>query len=255
MIDWHRYYDVLIGSNDLKQLNAITNYNRKTREITNRLIPFTIFSNEDISKPSNKSKTCLHIPVDRNQGETLLPALHNINYTIPESPVTIKDGCMPHPCPEERDIEFTEKIPVIPIQENVYISGKNTTFSDAVSRAEINALEDDDTASMIPQASHDVADSPNFDEEINQLLTNPPDVEMDLREDCDSLLRELEPDTETYGRPETIHSNNEPERAGIQINEKPLKIYQNQIIIIKSNKISVKFNEHRTKQKFTPENP
>ncbi|KAF7282572.1 hypothetical protein GWI33_002362 [Rhynchophorus ferrugineus] len=87
---------------------------------------------------------------------------------------------------------------------------------------------------MIPQASHDVVDPSEFDEEINQLLANPPNVKIDLQ-DYDTLLRELEPDKETYGVQETIHSNNDPERVGIQINEKPFNIYQNQIIIIESN--------------------
>lgn len=51
VLNWHNDFDALIGTKDLKNLNALINYKDKTLTLKNTKIPFSLAYNKPLNQP------------------------------------------------------------------------------------------------------------------------------------------------------------------------------------------------------------
>lgn len=51
VLNWHDNFDALIGTKDLRMLNALLNYEEKTLTLEDIIIPFSLAYNKPLTKP------------------------------------------------------------------------------------------------------------------------------------------------------------------------------------------------------------
>lgn len=75
ILNWHNDFDALIGSNDLKHLNALIDYKNKTLTLNNgKIINFSLAYNKPLKSPiTNCQQPYLTIPVNFENGIAILP--------------------------------------------------------------------------------------------------------------------------------------------------------------------------------------
>ena len=121
VVNWHTKFDALIGSEDLNMLGAKIDYKNNILEIVGLKIPFAFeYTSSQIEYKTICNKF-INIPVTIENGEVLLPELQlTKEIIIPESIVTAKQGMCLVPTGQDKPIEinFSERIPVIPTFEN-----------------------------------------------------------------------------------------------------------------------------------------
>lgn len=116
ILNWHNDFDALIGSKDLRKLNALIDYENKTIKLQNLKIPFSLAYNKPLTVPiQNFNNNSLTIPVNYENGIAVLPSFSINDHVIPDSLVEIKNGfCkIPNPTPNV-NINFHQRIKVIP---------------------------------------------------------------------------------------------------------------------------------------------
>ena len=116
VLNWHNDFDALIGTKDLKKLNALIDYKNKTLTLQNIKIPFSLAYNKPLNQPiKNFNKNYLVIPVNYEEGVAILPSFKINNHTIPDSLINVENGfCkIPNPTPHI-NVNFHQRIKVIP---------------------------------------------------------------------------------------------------------------------------------------------
>ena len=119
VVDWHKRFDALVGSDDLKKLGAIIDYSSNTLKIGNLEIPFLFEYNSPTVTPQPVSvHNVIKIPVTIESGDVLFPETSiTPHVSIPESITTACDGYCLFPLEQDINIDvcFTERIPVTPL--------------------------------------------------------------------------------------------------------------------------------------------
>lgn len=116
ILNWHNDFDALIGTKDLKKLNALINYENKTLTLKNIQIPFSLAYNKPLTRPViNVNNNMLTIPVNYEKGLAILPSFSIQGNIIPDSLIEVTDGfCkIPNPAPKV-NINFHQRMKVIP---------------------------------------------------------------------------------------------------------------------------------------------
>ena len=116
ILNWHNDFDALIGTKDLKKLNALIDYENKTITLQNIKIPFSLAYNKPLVKPiQNFNHNSLIIPVNYENGIAILPSFKIKDHIIPDSLVQVNSGLckIPNPIPNI-NINFHQRIKVIP---------------------------------------------------------------------------------------------------------------------------------------------
>lgn len=119
VINWHDRFDALLGSEDLQNLNAKIDYETNTLEIADRSIPFSLeYTTRELEPECVYAQHSIKIPVSIHSGDVLFPETAiNENVLIPESIVTAENGYCLFPLETDIEINFHERIPVIPLNE------------------------------------------------------------------------------------------------------------------------------------------
>lgn len=128
ILNWHKDFNALIGTKDLKNLNALINYKNKTITLKNIQIPFSLAYNKPLLEPiSNFNQNFLTIPVNYANGIALLPSFNINDHIIPDSLIQVKNGfCkIPNPTPNIQ-INFHQRIKVIPEDQFDMTNPSNT---------------------------------------------------------------------------------------------------------------------------------
>lgn len=118
VLDWHEYFDALLGSEDLRKLGAKINYNDQTLQFGSIKIPFFIELNPKNFQPLKQNfRNYLNIPVNIDDGPVIIPEMYVNNVYIPESIANSKNGFCIIPFDNENEIEvnFHQQIKVQPI--------------------------------------------------------------------------------------------------------------------------------------------
>lgn len=119
VVDWHGNFDALLGSEDLKNMNAKIDYETQTLQMGQMTIPFSYQYTSNKIDPIRMSVTNkIKIPVTIESGDVLIPEVNLTEYTtIPESIATASKGFCTVPVINNRKIviNFLERLPVEPI--------------------------------------------------------------------------------------------------------------------------------------------
>ena len=116
ILNWHNDFDALIGTKDLKKLQALINYENKTLTLKNIKIPFSLAYNKPLLRPvKNFNVNSLTIPVNLENGIAILPSLNIKDHIIPDCLVEVKNGfCrIPNPTPNI-EVNFHQRMKVVP---------------------------------------------------------------------------------------------------------------------------------------------
>lgn len=144
IVPWHDKFDALIGSKDLKRLNAKIDYKNNTLEIGNKQIPFyyQYMSGDIHSKPEQKNGV-LTIPVTIENGDVVIPPISlNRQEITPEIVSCAKNGyCQ---IPSDKEINFHQRIEVEPFS-------KFETFSPSKSKTNFKIQDDIRTDHLNPE--------------------------------------------------------------------------------------------------------
>lgn len=126
VVDWHKKFDALLGSEDLQKLDAKIDYKTNTLEIRNIKIPFLYeFISKKIKPYNSVSANFVKIPVSIENGDVILPETQlNCEIVLPESIVKAENGFCIVPLEKKTTVEinFQKRIDVTPLNESEIIS-------------------------------------------------------------------------------------------------------------------------------------
>lgn len=154
VIDWHANFDALLGSSDLRRLNAKIDYSTNTLELGEFRIPFLYqFTSLKVQPLKQISANYLRIPVTIADGEVIFPetALTE-TVTLPECIVTAKNGycILPLHTPLTTEINFHERLPVTPLFETELESPPKTQGNaDVLTQIRISHLNDEEKRKVV----------------------------------------------------------------------------------------------------------
>lgn len=120
VIDWHKRFDVLIGTKDLEKFKAQIDYDLKNLKLNEINIPFYLEYNSKEVSLDNINAKVLKIPVNIESGEVILPPIKLKHDVItPECIVKAHNGICSIPNPLENEkVSFRKRVETVPV--NVY---------------------------------------------------------------------------------------------------------------------------------------
>lgn len=155
VLNWHNDFDALLGTKDLKILNAVLDYKNRCLTLQqNKKVAFSLAYNKPLSKPTeNLNSNALIIPVNLESGDAILPSFQiNNQVVIPDSLITVKNGfCkIPNPLPRH-NIKFDQRMRVIP-KEHFEITNPPTDNNpfEIPKQLRLNHLNDLEKSKIIP---------------------------------------------------------------------------------------------------------
>lgn len=149
IVNWHKRFDILIGTKDLENFEAKLDYKNKILALRNIQIPFFLEFNNSHVNEKQINKNYLNIPVSVDEGEVLIPRLKlENNLEIPEClAIATKGTCkIPHPI-EGIEINFKERVNVLPTdylnikQKNNATPSNNKNIHELIRTTHLNEEE------------------------------------------------------------------------------------------------------------------
>ncbi len=116
VIQWHNYFDALIGSSDFARLKAKIDYHTNTITLGDKKIPFYFHSpfkqkHHEIEQNSHD----LTIPVNIKQGEVYVPAFIHDGHYFPDAILVAEEYAVKYPTECFSEVEFDQPVYVEPL--------------------------------------------------------------------------------------------------------------------------------------------
>lgn len=116
VMQWHNYFDALIGTTDFIKLGATINYNENTISLREKVLPFHIHSSHkqgDFSATQNYNY--VSIPVNIKQGDVYVPSFVHQECYFTDAILTAENYCIKYPTEALLNVTFDHPVLVEPL--------------------------------------------------------------------------------------------------------------------------------------------
>ena len=133
VMQWHKYFDALIGTADFIKLGAKIDYDKNVVTLKNQDIPFYLHSPyTQESQELTKNSRFIPIPVNIKQGDVYIPNFHHEGFYFSDSILHAENFQVLYPTEEQLNLNFEKPVYVEPLE------------SVTIHPIEINSITDND---------------------------------------------------------------------------------------------------------------